>query len=110
MVVWQIPLGNTLMRAMNNTWGHFQDNHVQWLLGSRGRKHLRSLANAGTIAFLFGGGAAGTTCACDGQNDWHDQPAPINGNGRSSYSADDDGGFFRHQAGRYYGRGALRLP
>src|SRR5436190_2149648 len=34
IVAWQIPLGNTLMRAMNNTWDHFQDNRVQWLLGT----------------------------------------------------------------------------
>ena len=35
MAAWQIPLGNTVMRAMNNTWGHYQDNRVQWLLGAR---------------------------------------------------------------------------
>ena len=33
MAAWQIPLGNTLMRAMDDTWGHYQDNRVQWLLG-----------------------------------------------------------------------------
>jgi hypothetical protein len=31
MAAWQIPLGNTKMRAMNNTWNHFQDNRVEWL-------------------------------------------------------------------------------
>ena len=67
VVVWQIPLGNTIMRAMNNTWGHYQDNHVQWLLGAKGRDHLSSLVKAGAVGFLFGGGADGTTCACDGQ-------------------------------------------
>ena len=36
MAAWQIPLGNTLMSAMDNTWGHFQDNRVQWLLGDGG--------------------------------------------------------------------------
>src|SRR5581483_9508644 len=30
VVMWQIPLGNTKMRAMNNTWGHYQDNRVEW--------------------------------------------------------------------------------
>jgi hypothetical protein len=102
IVAWQIPVGNTLMRAMNDTWGHFQDNHVQWLLG--GRRHLRSLVRAGVIALLFGGGADGTTCACDARNDGVTNPAPINGNARRSLSADDDGGYFRSRA-----RAARRL-
>jgi hypothetical protein len=108
VVAWQIPLGNTLMRAMNDTWGHFQDNHVQWALGSR--RHLRSLARAGVIALLFGGGADGTTCACDGRHDGVTDPAPINGNTRGSLSADDDGGYFRARARaiRRYAR-SLRL-
>ena len=42
MAAWQIPLGNTVMRAMNDTTGHYQDNRVQWLLD---------------------GAAAGSTCA-----------------------------------------------
>jgi hypothetical protein len=109
VVVWQIPLGNTIMRAMNDSWGHYQDNHVQWLLGDRGHDHLVTLAGAGAIAFLFGGGADGTTCACDGRGDGVTNPAPIDGNTRSSYSADDDGGYFRHQARAYYGR-TVALP
>ena len=32
IVLWQIPYGNTRMRAMNNTWNHYQDNRVEWLL------------------------------------------------------------------------------
>ena len=74
------------------------------------RKHLKTLADAGAIAYLFGGGADGTTCACDGQRDGVTNPAPINGNARSSYSADDDGGYLRHQARAYYRAGAPKLP
>lgn len=109
IVLWQIPLGNTRMRATDNTWGHFQDNRPQWLLGERVRRHLRAYANAGVIAFLFGGGADGTTCACDGQSDGVTNPAPINGNTTRSFNADDDGGYFRRRALRYYRKGALRL-
>jgi hypothetical protein len=109
IVVWQIPLGNTLMRAMNNTSGHYQDNRVQWLLGRGGTKHLRTYLSAGVIAFLFGGGADGTTCACDGRHDGVTNPAPVNGNKRRSLSADDDGGYFASRARAYYKRGALRL-
>src|SRR3954454_7060537 len=96
VVIWQIPLGNTVMRAMNDTWGHFQDNHAQWMLGSR--RHLRSVRRAGVVALLFGGGAGGTTCACDAAHDGVTNPAPINGNTRRSLSADDDGGYFRSRA------------
>jgi hypothetical protein len=102
VVVWQIPLGNTIMRAMDNSWGHYQDNHVQWLLGKDGSKHVGSLADAGAIGLLFGGGADGTTCACDARGDGRTDPAPIDGNVRPSNGADDDGGYFRHQARAYY--------
>jgi hypothetical protein len=110
MVAWQIPLGNTLMRAMNDTWGHYQDNRVQWLLGTGARAHLRAYAGAGYAGFLFGGGADGTTCACDAQHDGVTNPDPISGNTRRSLSADDDGGYFRAQARAYYSTGPLRLP
>jgi hypothetical protein len=110
MVAWQIPLGNTVMRAMDNTWGHFQDNRVEWLLGDAARVHLQAYANGGYVAFLFGGGAAGTTCACDAQRDGVTDPAPIAANDRPSTSADDDGGYFRSRARVYYAGGALKLP
>lgn len=109
-VLWQTPLGNTKMRAMNNTWGHYQDNHVEWLLDDATRAHLTEYANAGTIAVIFGGGAAGTTCACDAIGDGVTNPSPINGNTLASLSADDDGGFFRSKAAAYYAAGALPLP
>jgi len=110
MAAWQIPLGNTLMSAMDDTWGHYQDNRVQWLLGDASRAHLRAYAAAGYVGFLFGGGADGTTCACDGRHDGVTNPAPIDGNTRPSLSADDDGGYFRAQARAYYRAGALSLP
>ncbi len=110
VAIWQIPLGNTLMRAMDNTWGHFQDNRAQRWLDDPGRAHLREAMQAGVVALLFGGGADGTTCACDARKDGVTNPAPIGGNTLASLSADDDGGFFRAQARAYYQRGALRLP
>ena len=108
MVAWQIPLGNTVMRSMNNTWDHFQDNRVQWILGSRA--HLRAYAAAGFIGFMFGRGADGATCACDAAKDSVTNPAPINGNTRVATSADDDGGLFKSLARSYYARHALPLP
>ena len=108
MVAWQIPLGNTVMRSMNNTWDHFQDNRVQWILGSRA--HLRAYAAAGFIGFMFGRGADGATCACDAAKDGVTNPAPINGNTRVATSADDDGGLFKSLVRSYYAHHALPLP
>lgn len=110
LALWQIPLGNTRMRALNNTWGHYQDNRVEWLLDDASRAHLRAYANAGVVALLFGGGATGTTCACDASKDGVTNPAPVGRNTRRSLSADDDGGYFRDRVRAYYERGVLRLP
>jgi hypothetical protein len=62
LVLWQVPLGNTKMRAQNNTWNHYQDNRVEWLLEEPARTHLTTYLNAGVVAFLFGRGAEGATC------------------------------------------------
>jgi hypothetical protein len=110
MVAWQIPLGNTLMRAMSNVSDHFQDNRVQWLLGSKARAHLHAYAAAGFIGFMFGRGADGATCACDAAKDGITNPPSVNGNTRPSLSADDDGGYFKAQVRAYYRAGALALP
>ena len=107
MVVWQIPLGNTKMRAQDNTWGHYQDNRVEWFLDDPGGTHLAMWRDAGVVALLYGGGAGGTTCACDAQSDGTTNPAAINGNTRLSLSADDDGGYFRLRASAYYASGGL---
>lgn len=108
-VVWQLPLGNTVMRAMDDTWGHFRDNRVQTLLDDPRRRVLRRLARAGVIGLLFGGGAEGTTCACDWRRDGVTNPPQVFGRTRDSLNADDDGGFFR-QLARRYARDPLRLP
>jgi hypothetical protein len=132
IVMWQIPLGNMKMRAQNNTWGHYQDNRPEWLLDDSARTHLASYRDAGVVAYLFAGGASGTTCACDADNDGVTNPAPINGNTLASeaapagsapvqvmrgttptlvspYAADDDGGFFRWKAWQYYQDGPMTL-
>ena len=132
IVMWQIPVGNTRMRAVNNTWGHYQDNRPEWLLDEAARTHLAAYRDAGVVAFLFGGGASGTTCACDGTNDGVTNPAPISGNIMASelappgtapaevmrgatptlvtpHAGNDDGGFFRWRAWKYYQDGPMPL-
>ncbi|MEO8539777.1 MAG: hypothetical protein ABI577_08560 [bacterium] len=109
IVLWQIPLGNTKMRAENNTWNHYQDNRVEWLLDDPGRTHLQTYINSGVVAFLFGRGADGPTCACDANGDGVTNPAAINGNNLTSLNADDDGGFFKQKVAAYYAAGAMGL-
>ena len=82
VVLWQLPLGNT---TLDDTWGHYRDNRVQWWLDDPSGAHLRAERAAGVIGLLFGGGAAGTT------------------------SAQTDGGLFFRLAARYEA-GPLGLP
>jgi hypothetical protein len=138
IVMWQIPLGNTKMRAQNNTTRHYQDNRTEWLFDEAARTHLAAYRDAGIVAFLFGGGASGVTCACDAPvsngsaGDGVTNPPAINGNTMASelaapgtapsqvsrngvptlvspYAADDDGGYFRWRAWTYYQTGAMTL-
>ena len=102
VVLWQIPFGNTLMRAVNDTPFHYQDNKVERLLGDRSGAEMERYTSAGAIAFLFGTAIEGTTCACDGAGDGITDPAPINGNSTASFSADDDGGYFHTIAPEWY--------
>jgi hypothetical protein len=57
IVMWQIPLGNS---SLPDTWDRFRDTHVQRLLGADSTTR-RAYRDAGVVAFLFGGGADGTT-------------------------------------------------
>lgn len=109
LVLWQIPLGNTKMRAMNNTWNHYQDNTVEWLLDEPLRSHLDAYRQGGVIALWFGRGADGATCACDANGDGVTNPAAINGNNLTSINSDDDGGFFEQKVDAYYAGGAMSL-
>lgn len=110
VVEWSIPYGNTRMRAMDNTWNHYQDNHVEMLLEDPARAQMAAYVRAGVVAFLFGRGADGATNASDANQDGITNPPPINGNDRLSLNADDDGGFFRELARAYYAAGPLPLP
>lgn len=109
IVLWQTPYGNTKFRAVDNTWQHFQDNKVEWLLDDPGREHLRTYRDAGVIAILFGRGADGATDASDAAGDGVTNPEPIGANTERSLSADDDGGLFRLLAHEYDDAGPLPL-
>jgi hypothetical protein len=107
-VLWQVPIGNTKLRTVDNSWGHYQDNRAQyWLGGYPNDGRLQALANSGVIGILFGMGASGVTSYQDAQGDGVTNPAPINGNTQVAAVADDDGGYLRQIAQRYYALGPL---
>ena len=106
VVVWQIPMGNTLMRATNDTWGHYADNRPEWFLDDVSDGNLASWRDGGVVALLFGGGAGGTTCACDGLGDGMTNPPASGTHTRASLSADDDGGYLRDRVGGVLRRAA----
>ncbi|MEM7799072.1 MAG: hypothetical protein AAF633_07785 [Chloroflexota bacterium] len=111
ILIWQIPFGNTLYKAMNNTAYHYQDNAVETFLGESGYATLDRYRQAGVIALLFGQGAGGgiTTCPCDDAGDGITNPSPISGNNLDSLSADDDGGYFDKVLADYVASGKLAI-
>jgi hypothetical protein len=109
VVVWQIPMGNTLMRATNDTWGHYADNRPEYFLNDVSDGHLALWRDAGVIGLLFGGGATGTTCACDAMGDGTTNPAASGTHTRTSLSADDDGGYLHNRISAYYAGTTLSL-
>jgi len=94
IVMWQIPLGNTVSPVVNNTPYHYKDNKVQWLLGKGSRAHLEAFVRAGGVALLFGGGQSQDTDAGNASGDGHP----------------DDGGYFDARARAYYDAGPLPIP
>jgi hypothetical protein len=88
IVIWQIPLGNTVSAIVNNTPYHYRDNKVQWFLAAGERGQLRAYVHAGLVALLFGGGKAQDT-----------DTGEASGDGRP-----DDGGYFNARARAYYNR------
>ena len=124
IVVWQIPLGNTVMRAQNNTTGHYQDNRPEWLLNEPahapnslprcGRRRLPvwRWRRWGELRLRRAGRRCNKPSAHQREHAGvgtgsrrHDANASrprIDANPRHPYAADDDGGFFRWTARQYY--------
>ncbi len=107
VLVWQIPLGNQVFRTLNNTDGHFQDNRAEYFF-----EHTEELRQAGVAALLFGPASPQATSYEDARHDGVTNPGPtctpdgisqgmICADQVSSY-ADDDGGYLRLAATRYY--------
>ena len=110
VVLWQIPLGNRVMRTMNDTPFHYQDNRVEWLLGRDSDAHLAAYERAGVIGLLFGAAQERDTCACDAAGDGITNPPAVNGNDMLSLSPHDDGGYFLRRAAAFTAAGPRPLP
>lgn len=111
-ILWQVPVGNTLYRTMNNTAHHWQDNKAQYYLNSDGSQaqHLQDLMNSGFIGIIFAEGSGDTTSYSDNAKDGVTNPAAINGNNLVATLPDDDGGYLRLQTKNYYAKTPLTLP
>ena len=128
MVMWQIPLGNTRMRAENNTWDHYQDNRPNGC--STSPPGLTSAAYRERASSRSCSAAAPMALRLRRANDGVTNPAAINGNTIASElaaagsapaqvtrgttptlvsptAADDDGGFFRWKAWQSYQTGVI---
>ncbi len=112
LVLWRVPLGNTVMATCNNTPWHYMDNRAEyWLEKYPENRRIAEWAAAGFVGLLFGGGTIECTVHKDNAKDGVTNPTPIPGNrGETSTFADDDGGYLRLRAGNYYKKGPQPLP
>jgi serine/threonine-protein kinase len=91
MIIDDVPLGNTVMKTIDDGPYHWRDSWVEWLIGTDRFSGLRRLRDAGVIGVHFGVSSGETeTCACDAAQD-----GVTNGGrrGRVATSPDDDGGY-----------------
>jgi hypothetical protein len=111
--VWQVPLGNQWFDTENGSYGHTQDNRIQYFFA-----HPEQLMNAGIAAVLFGAGNAGSTTSGYTQNVAVNNLAPTChllyrvetcADHRPIY-ADDDGGYLRIRSMLYYQRPVALTP
>lgn len=104
IILWQIPMGNTLTKTCNNTSSHYKDNRAEYFLNpvfkSGDKTRVNQYAQAGVIAFLFGWGANDCTTYMDLKQDG------ITG---VNELADDDGGYLRTTIKSYYQRGPVLI-
>ena len=110
LIVHNIPVGNQSYVAVDNTQFHYQDNRAEYFFA-----HIDELRDAGIAGLMFGSATTGATVAWDASKDGvHDPKQPVcTTDGDSSgericptirtRSTDDDGGFLRTEAARFYG-------
>jgi hypothetical protein len=111
LVLWRIPLGNTVMAACNDTPWHYTDVKAEYFLENYPEnRRIAEWARAGFVGLLFGGGTVQCTVHRDNAKDGVTNPTPVPGNrGERSDFPDDDGGYLRLRAGAYEKAGPLKL-
>ena len=102
IILWQIPIGNTMTKTCNNQSGHYKDNKAEYflqpVLSNGNMDNIRAYAQSGVIAFLFGNGLNTCTSYLDSKQDGVTAPGE---------AIDDDGGYLRKAVKAYYQRGAV---
>lgn len=105
IILWQIPIGNTLTQTCNNTDGHYKDNIAEYFLkpviDNGDVTKISQYKQAGVIAFLFGQGISNCTSYMDSKKDGI--------TGGNNETADDDGGFLRKGVKAYYQVGPVAV-
>jgi hypothetical protein len=103
-----VPLGNTVMRTIDDSDFHWRDSWVEWLLGDARFTGLRRMRDAGVIGVKFGGSRpdATNTCPCDAARDGVTNRGR---RGRRATSPDDDGGYFADRMEALRRAGGLAL-
>ena len=106
-VLWQVPLGNTKTATCANSYGHFQDNRVEYWLDDTAHANVSAYAGAGVIAILWGAPLADCTHYDDASGDGKTPP--------SEAVTDADGGYLRTRGAAYYSTvspnpGPIALP
>jgi hypothetical protein len=96
IMLWRVPVGNTLYLSNNNTSYYYQDNRPQYFLETGNIQNISNYAAQGVIGVLFGNGQAASTDYMDYANDGITNPPSINGNRLVASYSDDDGGFLRN--------------
>jgi hypothetical protein len=103
IILWQIPIGNTVTQTCNNTDGHYKDNKAEYFLqpviDNGDVTKIKQYERAGVIAFLFGQGISNCTNYFDSKGD--------GSTGGIKETADDDGGYLRKAIKAYYLNGPV---
>jgi len=102
VVLWQIPMGNTLMRFLQQLLVALPEQHGRVAARRPDARHITGYADAGVVAFLFGAGAGGCTVAGDAASDGVTNPAVIAAN---TYSTNASPTTSRPYPGRGFGAG-----
>ena len=107
VVLESVPLGNDVMRTIDDGPYHWRDSWVEWLIGADDFSGLKKLQAAGVIGVQLGVSAGETeTCPCDAAEDGVTNEGR---RGRVASSPDDDGGYLAERMAALRRAGGVAL-